>query len=257
MLGDKSSGVAVAIVQSGVASAEELRQFDALGSMYHEPLWVFYRGEKSVNRLAELAGKRIGVGPPGSGTHAIARQLLAINGLIESDFPRRMLAAVLVEDSVAAAATALQKGELDAAFFVAAFEADYIQRLLNDPNVVCSTLTSTRHITADSDSLRRYAAHGNGQSGPKHSRPRRLGARTDGDADRSQGFSPGLVPLLLMTATRIHGGGDELSSPVSSPRNLSAISPSATMPNDITSRGSRCCSGCSRSGWPHWSIGPR
>ena len=39
---------------------------------------------------------------------------------------------MLVQEDVAVAAKALRKGELDAAFFVAAFEADYIQGLLND-----------------------------------------------------------------------------------------------------------------------------
>ena len=58
--------------------------FHALGSLYREPLWVFYRGDKPLERLSQLAGKRIGVGPAGSGTHAIAMQLLAANGLIES-----------------------------------------------------------------------------------------------------------------------------------------------------------------------------
>ena len=99
LLGEKGSGVAVAIVQSGVASAEELKHFDALGSMYHEPLWVFYRGDKRLERLSQLAGKRIGVGPAGSGTHAIATQLLAVNGLIESQSSREDSRAVLVEET--------------------------------------------------------------------------------------------------------------------------------------------------------------
>ena len=75
LLGQDSSGVAVAIVQSGVASPEEVRRFYALGSLYREPLWVFYRGEKRLDRLGQLEGRRIGVGPPGSGTrrrHAVA-----------------------------------------------------------------------------------------------------------------------------------------------------------------------------------------
>ncbi len=37
-----------------------------------EPLRVFYRGEKPLNSLSQLAGKRINVGPISGGTHAIA-----------------------------------------------------------------------------------------------------------------------------------------------------------------------------------------
>ena len=110
LLGENGSGVAVAIVQSGVASPAEFKQFHALGSMYHEPLWVFYRGEKRVDRLAELAGKRIGVGPAGSGTHAIATQLLAVNGLIDSKFSKENSRAVLVEETVADGGHGLAEG---------------------------------------------------------------------------------------------------------------------------------------------------
>ena len=214
LLGEKGSGVTVAIVQSGVARADELKHFDALGSMYHEPLWVFYRGEKRLNRLAELAGKRIGVGPAGSGTHAIATQLLAVNGLIDSKFSKEGLRAVLVEETVAAAATALQKGSLDAAFFVAAFEADYIQSLLNDQGL--RLLSFDQHeayhrrfrflapVTLPTGMVNL------GQNIPDHDVS--LLAPTAMLVVRKD-FHPALVPLLLMTATRVHGRGDELSDP--------------------------------------------
>ena len=154
-----------------MAAPEELQQFDALGSLYHEPLWVFYRGDKRVERLSQLAGKRIGVGPPGSGTHAIAMQLLAANGLIESD-PKENARAVLVEENVASAATALQKGELDAAFFVAAFEADYIQRLLNDREREVVQLRSARGLSPPIPIPGPgHGARWNGEPGPEYSRP--------------------------------------------------------------------------------------
>src|SRR6516165_7214886 len=78
LLGQEGSGVAVAIVQGGVASPEEVGRFYALGSLYREPLWVFHRGDQRLERLSQLAGKRIGVGPTGSGTHAIAMRLLGV-----------------------------------------------------------------------------------------------------------------------------------------------------------------------------------
>ena len=105
----------------------DVEKFYALGSLYHEPLWVFYRSDAPIERLSQLAGKRIGVGPKGSGTHAIAIKLLALNGLIDSESGGGNSRVVIVEEDVARAAKALMKGELDAAFFVAAFEADYIQ----------------------------------------------------------------------------------------------------------------------------------
>jgi TRAP transporter TAXI family solute receptor len=214
LLGQKDSGVAVAIVQGGVATAEEIQQFYALGSMYREPLWVFYRGDQQLERISELAGKRIGIGPPGSGTCAIAKQLLAINGLTESQSSREKGRVVLVQDNVAAAASALQKGELDAAFFVAGFEADYVQSLLHDPNV--KLLSFDQHeayhrrfrfmapvtVPAGLADLGRNVP---GRDVSLLAPTAMLVVRKD--------FHPALVPLLLTTATRVHGSGDELSDP--------------------------------------------
>ncbi len=218
LLGQADSGVSLAIIQSGVAGPESLRQFDALGSLYREPLWVFYRGDKPLDRLGQFAGKRIGVGPAGSGTHAIAMQLLAANGLIEpqseSESSKEKPRVELVREDVASAASALQEGRLDAAFFVAAFEADYIGRLLNDGRV--KLLDFDQHeayhrrfrflspVTVPAgivDLGRNIPARDIDLMAPTAM----LVVRKD--------FHPALVPLLLETATRIHGNGDALSNP--------------------------------------------
>jgi len=214
LLGQEGSGVAVAIVQSGVASPEEVQHFYALGSLYREPLWVFYRGDKRLERLSQLVGKRIGVGPTGSGTYAIATQLLAVNGLIESKSSKENSRTVLVQENVAAAAKVLLKGELDAAFFVAAFDADYIQGLLNDRSV--NLLNFDQHeayrrrfrflapVTLPAGMVN-LGQNIPGQDVALLAPTAMLVVRKD--------FHPALVPLLLTTATRIHGKGDELSNP--------------------------------------------
>jgi TRAP transporter TAXI family solute receptor len=214
LLEQPASGVAVAIVQSGVAGPTEAQHLFALGSLYHEPLWVFYRGEKRLERLSQLAGKRIGVGPPGSGTSAIAMRLLAVNGLIESGSSQEKSHAILMREKVADTATALQKGELDAAFFVAAFEADYIQRLLNDHGV--RLLNFDQHdayhrrfrflapVTLPAG-MANLGENIPGQDVALLAPTAMLVVRKD--------FHPALVPLLLAAAARIHGKGNELSSP--------------------------------------------
>ena len=191
LLGQQGSGVTVAIVQSGVASAGDLEHFHALGSLYHEPLWVFYRGAEHLDRLSQLAGKRIGVGPAGSGTDAIAIKLLAANGLTGPESSGGNPRAVLVQENVADSAQALQKGTLDAAFFVAAFETDYIQSLLSDQRV--SLMSFEQHEAYH----RRFrfldevtVPAGLGNLG-KHSRPGHRSPGADGNAGRSQGFPPG------------------------------------------------------------------
>ena len=214
LLGEAGSGVSVAIVQSGVGSPEDVQHFFALGSLYREPLWVFYRGEERLERVSQLAGKRIGVGPAGSGTYAVAMRLLAANGLIEPKAPGATAPAVLVREPVTTAAAALKKGELDAAFFVAAFDAEYILSLLNDRSV--HLLSFDQHeayhrrfrflspVTVPAGMVnlgRNIPAQDVALLAPTAM----LAVRKD--------FHPALVPLLLATATRIHSKGDELSSP--------------------------------------------
>lgn len=213
-LEDAGSGVSVAIVQGGVATPEQVQRFRALGSLYREPLWVFYRGEKPLERPGELAGRRVGIGPAGSGTHAIATRVLAANGLTGKASPGGGQRTVLVEEDVQGAAEALRKGELDAAFFVAAFEAEYIQSLLRDRTV---RLMSFDQHEAYRRRFRFLApvTMPAGMISLATNVPDRdvhLLAPTAMLAVRKD-FHPALVSPLLMAATRIHGGGDELSNP--------------------------------------------
>jgi TRAP transporter TAXI family solute receptor len=214
LLERKDSDVSIAIVQGGVASLDQTKNLEALGSLYHEPLWVFYRADKPVDRIADFAGKRIGVGPIGSGTYAVAMTMLTANGLIRPDSPGAAPGATLVQDKVANAATALQKGELDVALFVAAFDAEYIQALLNDTNIKLLNFTQQ-----DAYHRRfRYLAPvtlPSGMASLVNNIPTRdvaLLAPTAMLVVRKT-FHPALVPLLLTTATRIHGKGDVLSEP--------------------------------------------
>jgi hypothetical protein len=140
--------------------------------------------------------------------------LLAANGLIESKSSQGNAPAVLVEQNVAAAATSLRKGELDAAFFVAAFEADYIQGLLNDSSVRLLNFDQQEAyhrrfrflapVTVPAG-LVNLGQNLPGQDVALLAPTAMLAVRKD--------FHPALVPLLLMTAMRIHGKGDELSNP--------------------------------------------
>ncbi len=213
LLDQDSSGVSVAIVQSGLANSKELERLHALGSLFREPLWVFYRGEP-VDRLSQLAGKRIGVGPQGSGTNAIALQLLAANGLIDSSSSRENSKAVLAQENVAAAAKALQNDELDAAFFVAAFEADYIQALLRDSHISLLSFGQQEAYHRRFRFLSQVTVPAGlvdfGRNLPGHDVD--LLAPTAVLVVRKD-LHPALVPLLLTTATRVHGRGDVISDP--------------------------------------------
>jgi TRAP-type uncharacterized transport system substrate-binding protein len=78
-LADPASGIDIALVQSGVPEPDDDSDLVSLGSMSYQPLMIFYRGSKPIDRLSELTGKRIAIGPEGSGTRTLALALLKAN----------------------------------------------------------------------------------------------------------------------------------------------------------------------------------
>lgn len=78
---DEDDDTEVALVQSGTANGVNLDKLNSLGYLYYEPLWVFYRSERELDRLTHFKGRRIAVGAEGSGTRKLALQLLESNGI--------------------------------------------------------------------------------------------------------------------------------------------------------------------------------
>jgi hypothetical protein len=101
---DPSLQVDVGFVQGGMTNGES-GKLVSLGSISHQPLLVFYRGTP-VELLSGLSGKRIAVGPVGSGTRSLALTLLEVNGIKPGgaiallDWPPRQASKALVEGTV-------------------------------------------------------------------------------------------------------------------------------------------------------------
>jgi TRAP-type uncharacterized transport system substrate-binding protein len=101
----------IGFVTGGIAPGAEIHGLRSLGSVSYQPLLVFYRNSTSLSRLSELAGKRIAVGAPGSGTRAIALQLLQANTITGAP-------TVFSDLDADAAAAGLIDGQLDAIFLM-------------------------------------------------------------------------------------------------------------------------------------------
>src|SRR5215510_10759262 len=50
---DGNSGVTVGFVQGGIAKEGDDAELMSLASLYYEPLWVFYRGERTIDQIAQ------------------------------------------------------------------------------------------------------------------------------------------------------------------------------------------------------------
>src|SRR5690348_4101299 len=75
---DPNIHVDIAFVQGGISNAPQGKEVLSLGSVSHEPLFVFYRTNTSAAILSDFKGKRLAIGPEGSGTRALALSLLQL-----------------------------------------------------------------------------------------------------------------------------------------------------------------------------------
>ena len=208
LLLDENSGVSVALVQSGIADPAASSSLQALGSLYREPLWVFYRGTDEIDRLTQLKGKRLAVGPEGSGTRGIALQLLKAND-IDADH------AELVNLAGKEAAEALTNHQIDAAFFVAGVDAAYIQQLLKEPEIRLAELAQAEAYARRFRFLSTLTIPAGGLLDLKDNLPARnttLIAPAAMLVTRKT-LHPALISLLLHVATKVHSGGDVLTNP--------------------------------------------
>lgn len=129
----RAGEVDVAFVQGGVANQgvvhprEEAQHLASLGSLFFEPFWVFHRADLAAEHLADFAGQRLSIGAEGSGTRAVAIELLGLNGI---DGPFEGL-------SGADALSALQAGNLDAVFLIASPESSLVRELLLSDGIEC------------------------------------------------------------------------------------------------------------------------
>jgi len=127
LLMDQDSGVDVAFVQGGTGFGANAPDLVSLGSLYYEPLWVFYRGA-SVKDLDGLRGKKIAIGAEESGTRTLALQLLAMNGAV-------MPPTELLPLNGKEAEAQLTKGKIDAVLMVAPADSNLVGRLTAAPGI--------------------------------------------------------------------------------------------------------------------------
>jgi len=103
--------VDIGFVPGGLVKEGEWKGLVSLGSVAYQPIWVFYRSPTPISRLAELAGKRIAIGAPGSGARSLALTLLQANGI--SGAPT-----TFSDLDAGPASNDLMEGKLDAVFLM-------------------------------------------------------------------------------------------------------------------------------------------
>ena len=85
LLLDKKQIADVGLVQTGLAEAEDTPGLVSLGTLYVQPFLVFYRDRNTLDRLTQLKGRRVAIGPEGSGTRLLALKMLEENDMSSAD----------------------------------------------------------------------------------------------------------------------------------------------------------------------------
>ncbi|HYA19646.1 MAG TPA: TAXI family TRAP transporter solute-binding subunit [Burkholderiales bacterium] len=130
-LAGPSAQTDVGFVQGGLSNmVDNTGDLVSLGSIFYEPLAIFYRSAKPIKWLSQLKGERIAIGPEGSGTRFLALTLLKANGIEPNDSTK------LLDLSGEAAAQAVLKHEADAAFLTGdSATGSSMRELLHAPGI--------------------------------------------------------------------------------------------------------------------------
>jgi TRAP transporter TAXI family solute receptor len=199
LLEDPASGVDLAFVQGGTGSAAKTESLASLASLYFEPLWVFSRTAPGPTDLRVLRGRRLAVGPDGSGTRPVALTLLAANGITEAT--ARLLPLTGTE-----AVQALRRGAVDTVFLVAGPGSPAVKEMLSTPGIQLLGFPRADAYAKHFPFLTKLVLPAGGLSLQENLPPREsfllapaatLVVRND--------FHPALVDLILVTAAAIHG----------------------------------------------------
>ena len=145
LLRQPGGDVDIAFVQGGAEDDRPATRADgeneddglvSLGSLFYEPVWLFYRGDAAerllkapeLTSLAQLAGWRVNIGEPGSGVPNLMRRLVEANGMDPATI-------TLVREPQTPAVVGLLDGSIDAIVFASAPESLLVQMLLSTPGV--------------------------------------------------------------------------------------------------------------------------
>jgi TRAP transporter TAXI family solute receptor len=198
--------VDIAFVQSGStedgqgAAPRDTTGLVSLGSLFTEPVWLFLREGARINHLTDLKGKRINLGPEGTGVPRLFRQVLDANGIAPGE-----LRIGALENTPAT--MELLAGRIDGLVFSSAPEAPLIQMLLQTPGIKLFNFTQadayTRRLPFLTHVVLPRGIVDLGRDIP--AQDYHLIAPTATLVARSD-LHPALVDLFVQAASDIHGG---------------------------------------------------
>jgi len=199
LLRDLHSGVSVGLIQGGVIGAENASGLESLGTVAYEPLWWFRRREVQGVGADALRGRKVAIGPEGSGTRALSLELIkrvGIEGQIGEVLalgPREAVEKLLA-------------GDIDVAFMMNSWDSPVVQQLLADERVALSGFPRADAFVALYPFLNKVIVPRGVTDLPRDRPPADVTLiATKTSLVVRDDLHPALQYLLLNTAAEIHG----------------------------------------------------
>jgi len=134
LLNDPTSGIKAGFVQGGVSNEAQSPDLRSLGRINYQIYWIFQKAADTLSDLRQLKGKRIALGPNGSGQRPMAEKILAASGINYDN-------TTLLSMSSQEAASSLNDGDIDALFLPFALDSTILYALLTNPRVKSTSFT--------------------------------------------------------------------------------------------------------------------
>ncbi len=131
------NGVAADAMEGGTDDFPDPLDFAFLGNVYGEVMQIVAHGDSGITSIEDMEGMTVAIGPPGSGTEVVARQMLEAVGIdADTDLDAR-------QESFGDAADGLRDGVIDAVFAILALPAGSIEDV--------ATTTDLTFVSVDGD----------------------------------------------------------------------------------------------------------
>jgi TRAP-type uncharacterized transport system substrate-binding protein len=123
LLREAGSGVQAALTTFGVTQPSDADIFYSLGGIFDSPIFIFYRNAEPITQFAQLRGKRVSIGKPGTALRSFILQVLKAIDVFGSDIQ-------LLDLDSADAIDALTAGTIDLAIVTSELHGSLLQRAL-------------------------------------------------------------------------------------------------------------------------------
>lgn len=139
-LNNPKDKVNVAFSYGAALNYDQIHGIFSLGSLFYEPVWIFYRKNKinDLKSMKDLANYKVGLGPAKSGSFTIAKKLLLD---LDVDITKN---SNFVSSSFVDIHKKFLKGDLDVIIIVSTYLDPIVQNLMREPKVALYSFSNAK-----------------------------------------------------------------------------------------------------------------